>query len=93
MNDGSRHFGDLPQTASFDEMREHARKLSGVKETGYITDNITEMWLELTYRGHKFSINDQYGTFWFFVEDRDCPDSVLSEVLEHFGSLLTTPGQ
>ncbi|MBX3243597.1 MAG: hypothetical protein KF685_03905 [Acidobacteria bacterium] len=93
MSDSSRHFGDLPHTADFETMREHAGKLPDAKETAYITDNITEMWLDLTYRGHKFSINNQFGEYWFFVENRDCPDEVLSEVLEHFGSLLIRPKQ
>jgi hypothetical protein len=32
---------------------------------------------------HRFSVNDQSGDCWFFVEDPGCPDAVLEAVLSH----------
>ena len=88
MHDGSRHFGDLPQTALWYDVRDHVARLPDATLTGFVTDDITEAWIDFTYRQHDFSINDQFGDYWFFVSDPTCPDEVLSEVLEHFAELL-----
>jgi hypothetical protein len=88
MNDGSRHFGDLPQTALWYELRDHIGKLDGAAITGFVTDHVTEAWIDFTYRGHQFSVNDQYGDYWFFVDDPRCPDYILRAVLSHCQSLL-----
>lgn len=88
MKDGSRNFADLPEVVFFDELREIARKFEGAHETGFITDWITEVWLDFEYRGHKFSINNQMGDYWFFVENPNCPDEILREVIEHFEKFL-----
>jgi nicotinate-nucleotide adenylyltransferase len=84
MKDGSRNFADLPEIVCFDTLRSHARKLAGVSEIGFLTDWVTEVWLDLEYRGHRFSINNQMGNYWFFVENPLCPDDVLLEVVNHF---------
>jgi hypothetical protein len=42
MNDGSRHFGDLPQSILWHQLRNHIEELKGAKVTDFITDNITE---------------------------------------------------
>jgi hypothetical protein len=44
--------------------------------------------IDFTYAGHSFSINDQFGRYWFFVQAADCPDDLLRAVLAHFGQLL-----
>jgi hypothetical protein len=88
MCDGSRHFGDLPQTAMWSDVCEHVRKLPGADLTGFVSDFITEAWIDFTYKGHEFSINDQYGDYWFFVRDPACPDETLLDVLAHFRLLL-----
>lgn len=51
VNDGSRHFGELNFVAFFDVMREHLRKLEGARETGFVSDWVTEMWLDFEYEG------------------------------------------
>ncbi len=88
MHDGSRHFGDLPQTASWHAVRDHVEKLPGAVLTGFVTDHVTEAWVDFTYAGHVFSINDQLGNYWFFVDDPACPTDVLQRVLTHFERLL-----
>ena len=91
MNDGSRHFGESPQMVLWYELRDHIEKLAGAEITGFITDNITEAWIDFSYRGHRFSVNDQFGEYWFFVDDPECPDEILVAVLSHCESLLTAP--
>ena len=88
MHDGSRHFGDLPQTALWYDVRDHVARLAGATLTGFVTDDVTEAWIDFTYRGHAFSINDQFGDYWFFVNDPNCPAEILCEVLSHFAKLL-----
>ena len=87
MHDGSRHFALLLQTVSWDTVRDHIPKLSGACVTGFVCDGITEAWIDFAFEGHSFSINDQLGEYWFFVQDPDCPDDILLEVMGHFEHL------
>ena len=89
MNDGSRHFGDLPQSILWNPLRDHIEALDGAKVTGFITDNITEGWIDFSFRGYRFSVNDQFGDYYFFVDDPKCPDEILESVLHHCGVLLS----
>jgi len=88
MNNGSRHFTTLPQTVLWYEVRDHVGKLPGAVLTGFICDDITEAWIDFTYMEYKFSINDQFGDYWFFVDEPACPDEILEHVLTHFEGLL-----
>ena len=88
MKDVSRNFADLPESVFFDELKKIAKKLEGAKVTGFVTDWITEVWLDFEYRGHKFSINNQMGDYWFFVENPSCPDEILLEVVRYFERFL-----
>lgn len=87
MKDGSRNFADLPEVVFFDELRSHGRKLTGAMEAGFITDWVTEVWLDFEYYGYRFSINNQMGDYWFNVEDPSCPDDILVEVVRHFETI------
>ena len=89
MHDGSRHFGDLPQTALWYAVRDHVAHLPGAMLTGFVTDDVTEAWIDFTYHGYAFSINDQFGNYWFFVDEPACPDTILREVLSHFTGLVS----
>lgn len=88
MSDGSRKFAELPETAGFNEIRTHSALLKSSVETDFITDNVTEMWLDFSFRDHSFCINNQFGEYWFFVKDPSCPNSLLMRVRDHFSSLL-----
>ena len=88
MKDGSRHFGDLPQTVLWYDLRDHIQRLDGASVTDFVTDHVTEAWIDFSYRGNNFSVNDQFGDYWFFVEDPNCPDEILKAVLSHCEQLL-----
>ena len=90
MNDGSRKFAELPQSRLWYDLRDHLQTLRGAVVTGFLTDDVTKAWIDFTYRGHSFTINDQFGDYWFFVDDPTCPDEILTEVVRHCESLLTT---
>jgi hypothetical protein len=87
-HDGSRKFAELPQTELWYTVRDHVQKLPGALLTGFLCDRVTEAWIDFEFRGHSFSINDQFGEYWFFVKDPACPDATLDEVVTHFQSLL-----
>ena len=88
MNDGSRHFVDLPEVVFFDELCDHLEELEGAEITEFLTDGVVEMWLDFEFRGHKFSVNNQLGDYRFFVEDPKCSDEIMLEVIEHFRKLV-----
>jgi len=82
-NDGSRWFAELPESRSWRELRDHLARLSGVYITKFLTDEVTEAWIDFAYRGHTFSVNNQFGDYWFFVREPGCPDDILIEVVSH----------
>lgn len=84
MHDGSRHFGGVPQNVLWYEMRDAVETLPGASLAGFVTDGVTEAWIDFTYAGHTFAINDQFGEYWFLVDDPACPDEILMRVLRHF---------
>lgn len=88
MRDGSRHFVDMPEVVFFDEFADHAEELEDAEITEFITDGTIEMWLEFEYREHNFFVNNQLGDYIFFVEDADCDEEILFEVIDHFRQLL-----
>ncbi|HEX3525504.1 MAG TPA: hypothetical protein VH988_00425, partial [Thermoanaerobaculia bacterium] len=80
MSDGSRHFVSLPETRSPDALRDHLTGLPGAVVTGFVFDGIVEAWIDFRYGGHEFSVNNQLGEYWFFVQDPACPDTTLQDV-------------
>lgn len=88
MQGGARHFADMPEAVFFDDFADHVENLEGAEITEFITDGVIEMWLDFEYRGHKFSVNNQFGDYWFFVQDPDCDEEILLEVCDHFRQLL-----
>lgn len=88
MKDGSRLFAEFPQSIFFDEFYDYTKKLGNVANVEIITDGIVEMWVDFEYRKNKFSVNNQFGDYWFFVEDANCSDGILLEVCEHFRPIL-----
>jgi hypothetical protein len=87
MNDGSRHFALLPQSKSPIRLLLHVLALPGALPTAY-APSLDESWFDFRYRGHKFSVNNQFGDFWFFVQDPSCPEPILIKVANHFARLL-----
>ena len=87
MKDGSRNFILLPQTVPPLRLIPRIFTLWGALPTAYVPSP-TESWIDFRYRGHKFSVNNQFGDFWFFVADASCPAGILEHVADHFARLL-----
>ena len=90
MNDGSSHFGDLPESIDWHQLRDHIERLDGVQVTDFITDNVTEVWIDFAYRGQRFSVNNQFGEYWFFVDNPRCSEEILEAVLGHCELVLVS---
>lgn len=90
MHDGSRMFGDPIQHVPWDQLRDHFAAMPGAEVTAFVTDHVTEAWIDFTYKGHNFSVNTQYGEYWFFVDDPTCSEEVLQEVLDYSALAGTT---
>lgn len=88
MHDGSRNFALLPQRRSSLRVLLHVVSLWGAVPTAYLPSAIAGTWIDFRYRGHRFSINSQYGDYWFFVRDPSCPEPILGAVVAHFELLL-----
>ena len=89
--DGSRQFAALPESASWRALREHVALLPGARVTAFVSDEVTEAWLDFAYGGHDFSINDQFGEYWLFVREPGAPEALLGEVAVHCERLLGGP--
>jgi hypothetical protein len=50
MADGSRHFAELSETKNEYAVRDHLAKLDGATLTGFVTDDVTEAWMDVTFR-------------------------------------------
>jgi len=88
MKDGSRHFVSLPEPRSPYNLREHIERLPGAVVTKFLCDGIVEAWIVFQYAGHEFSVNNQFGDYWFFVKDPACADTTLQEVAAHCAALV-----
>jgi hypothetical protein len=88
MADGSRCFLTLRSNTGWKAIRAHAASLNGGNVKGFLTDGVTEAWLDFEYGGFTFNVNDAPGDYWFFVNDPACPESVLQLVADQFASLL-----
>lgn len=86
----------MPETVSYSSLCRHIRRLTGAKltfpNTDLIEDYAIAMWFDFNYRGYEFSINNQFGEYWFFVNDPTCPDKILEIVAQHFSRLLQSKG-
>jgi hypothetical protein len=88
-HNGSRQFASLPATQDWYVVRDHTHSLSGAALTGFACDGVTEAWIDFTYLGESFTINDQFGEYWFFVSNASCNEQHLLAVKAHWASLLS----
>ena len=85
--DGSRSFASFCAVGGYLLLKQLVSELPGARIVGYV-EGITEMWLDFDYRGHKITINDQFGEYWFFVKDPTTPEQPLEEIASYFERTL-----
>ena len=88
MNDGSRHFLDLPKSVTWDDLNHYLKKLKKSKIVKFLPDHIFGSWLDFSFNGYTFSVNEQSGRYWFFVDDPSCPEEMLQHVADHLSVLF-----
>ncbi len=84
----SRQFVDLPESVDWKVLRGHLEKMPDAFVTDYVSDGVTEMWLDFNYKGNRFSVNNQFGEYWFFSENPVCSEEILIEIVEYCEELL-----
>jgi hypothetical protein len=88
MSDGSRNFLLLPVGSTPPlSLLFRVFTLWGAFPTAYVP-SFSESWIDFRYKGEKFSVNNQSGDYWFFVENSSCKESVLLLVANHFQRVL-----
>lgn len=88
MHDGSRNFIILPVgNVSPLKLAFKVLSLRGAYPTAFIP-SLAETWIDFRYQKNSFSINDQFGDYWFFVKDPECAESILNIVVSHFEKVL-----
>jgi hypothetical protein len=90
MVDGSRHFASQPERRSWRALQRHLAQLPGATLGEFISDHVTEAWIDFRYEGHEFTVNNQSGEYWFFVRDPACPESTLERVRDHCVPFLSS---
>ena len=86
--DGSRCFGAIPQTVPLQRLRWHLAAIPGLTFGTVVPNDEVDAWMEFTFAGHRFTVHDPYGEYWFFVEDPEAPDLLLRMLMEHCVTLL-----
>jgi hypothetical protein len=87
-DDGSRHFAVLPKTCTWQALCEHLLLLQGAEIANFVAAGVAEAWIDFTYQGHRFWVNEQGGKFSFLVRDPQCPDLILYQVASHCEALV-----
>ena len=89
-HDGSRQFLAIRADCSYAAFERWTESLPEAT-VSYMLPTVTEMWLDFSFRGQRFTVNDQFGEFWFFVSDPHCAEDILLAVAEHFTSTRPPP--
>lgn len=87
-DDGSRQFASLPATSDWYAVRDHVQSLAGARLTHFLCDDVTEAWIDFMFDDESFTINDQSGEYWFFVQNPACAGRTLHVVRGHWEALL-----
>jgi hypothetical protein len=81
-------FAALPQVRLWHDLRHHLQTLPGVEVAGFLTDGVIGSWLDFTFRGHRFTVNERDGSYQFFVDAADCAESILTAITSHCEGFL-----
>jgi hypothetical protein len=86
--DGSRQFFDLQKSISWDDLIIHLKKLDQLEIKEFLPSPDLGSWLDFSFKKFEFSVNEQIGMYWFFVENSSCPDEVLYQLAEHLSAII-----
>ncbi len=83
-----RHFVDFPEVVYSDDLADHIAELPGCEITRFEADGIVSAVIEFEFAGHKFEVNNDFADFRFYVEDPECDEDILLELINHLRQLL-----
>jgi hypothetical protein len=68
-------------------MKSYLEKLDGLSVTNYAQPFTCETTIDFEYKGQQFSTDNAY-MVWTFITDKDCPDEIISEIIQHLNSMI-----
>ena len=87
MADGSVLFAELSGNISWAELRDHLERIDQLLIMKFVTDGITEAWLDFYYHGQHCTVHCPLDDYLVFAQDGNCPAFMLMELIEHFRML------
>ncbi|TLD70560.1 hypothetical protein FEM03_12625 [Phragmitibacter flavus] len=87
MPDGSRLFIEFPIRHPWSLIHSHLATLDELTITRFVTDDITEGWLDFTFLHHEFTVHDPLDSYLVFVKAPACDIFIQLEILEHLRNL------
>ena len=85
---GWRRFAVLPETVSWMRVRRHFTAMPGANLVDLACDRMNEAALIFVYEECRFAVDLEGEQFRFSVENPECPDAVLREVLQYAAQLM-----
>ncbi len=70
MHDGSRLFAPLPKNEPRIVLRDHSANPEGATVTDFITDGVTEAWIDFEFVNYRFTVNNQFAEYCFSLITR-----------------------
>ena len=83
-----RMFAELPFSQTWPDIRSRAEQLEGALVTRFTADE-RDTWLVFDYGAYEFCLHDYESIVQFTVNDFDCSETVLNNVLRHFSEFLS----
>ena len=83
-----RRFAELPFSRPWHDIRGRVDQLEGVRVTRFTTEE-RSAWLVFDYGAFEFCMHDHAAIVQFTVNDFDCPEALLNDVLHHFSEFLS----
>ncbi len=56
--------------------------------TSYLSDEVTEVWIDFTYEGRDYTVNNQVGEYWFFANEPVAHQYALADVADRLAKML-----
>jgi hypothetical protein len=81
--DGSRQFACVPKYGTWRTLHEQVGRLPGATVHNFVAEGVAGPWMEFSFRGHRFLVQERDGDWWLCVRDPQCPDTLLYQVASH----------
>lgn len=83
-----RKFAELPLSQSWQSILGRVEQLNGARVRRFTSDE-HDTWIVFDYGSYEFCLHDVGSVVQFSVNDFDCPEALLNEVLHQFSEFLS----